>query len=214
MNSGLADIPTSQYSWASSVPNHQVTSGVFKRWVFLVLKKVPTFFVVGCRWSTTLGLDHGTLPRWRCALVHGSEHRGSSCQGWKMHMKTEVHQHAHGNGINPYQTQCSNLKKTLNVRKWRRLTSEFSWESETRKLCMQSLSDNGLFLGKLADSSHFLYLQLRHNAIEVLFGVLSALIHLHTLRIVHRDVKSENAGVPQGGLGRVACVNSGINEHS
>ena len=62
MNSGLADIPTSQYSWASSVPNHQVTSGVFKRWVFLVLKKVPTFFVVGCRWSTTLGLDHGTCP--------------------------------------------------------------------------------------------------------------------------------------------------------
>lgn len=79
VNSGLADIPTSQYSWASSVPNHQVTSGVFQTvGVFACSKRVPTIF---CCWLQVV--DYAGPWSWNFAQVAmrlGSWFRTPSCQ--------------------------------------------------------------------------------------------------------------------------------------
>ena len=100
VNSGLADIPTSQYSWASSVPNHQVTSGVFQTvGVFCVLKKGSHHFLLlvaggRLRWALIMELCPGGDAPWfmvqnteltaaRGGLKNAHENWGPSACAWE-----------------------------------------------------------------------------------------------------------------------------------
>ena len=169
----------------------------FKRLVSLTFCMDQTLRITGndcgsfCRWTCAMGFDYGALCWWRCHLaakrpkvfhpkttVFCDSFVGSFSllpnflPNLRVHSEVsrsyKVHEHANRRGVEAFGPQ--HASKSDN---WDFSLSQQSNSQETRN----AMKHNPM---------------LRNTAVEVLFGVLSALIHLHALQIVHRDVKSEN----------------------